>query len=216
MNQKGNFTREIVGMLDRFLDEQSRRFPSSEVLTMDLHCHDKNSDVPDEQLARILNLPETWLPTDELISVLKSHGCDAFTVTNHNNARSCFELLERGRDVLVGAEFSCMVPDYRTGIHVLAYGFTPEQEKKLNKLRGDIYRFQDYTAEYDIPTVWAHPLYHYRSGGLPPMAFFEKMALLFERFEVINGQRDTWQNMLVKNWVESLTPSKLRAFAKKF
>ena len=30
------------------------------------------------------------------------------------------------------------------------------------------------------------------------------MALLFERFEVINGQRDTWQNMLTKAWVESL------------
>ena len=42
------------------------------------------------------------------------------------------------------------------------------------------------------------------------MEFFDKMALLFERFEVINGQRDTWQNMLVKTWVESLTRGKDR------
>jgi hypothetical protein len=36
------------------------------------------------------------------------------------------------------------------------------------------------------------------------MEFFDKMSLVFERFEVINGQRDTWQNLLVKKWVESM------------
>lgn len=214
--KKKRFNEEIVKMLDDFLEIQSRRFPENETLIIDLHCHDRNSDVPDEQLARILNIPETWLESEDLIRVLKTHGCDTYTVTNHNNARSCFELQEKGHDILVGAEFSCMVPDYKTGIHVLAYGFTSEHEKKLNKLRSDVYRFQDYTAENDIPTVWAHPLYHYKSSGLPPMEFFEKMSLLFERFEVINGQRDTWQNMLVKNWVESLTPARLRSYSKKF
>ncbi len=215
MEHPKTFSEEIVKMIDEFVEEQKRKFPQHDRLKIDLHCHDHNSDVPDEQLGRILAVPETWLATDDLLHVLKSNGCDTFTVTNHNNARSCWELQEKGVDVLVGAEFSCMVPDFKTGIHVLAYGFTRDQEKKLNKYRTDVYRFQEYACENDIPTIWAHPLYHYKSSGMPPMEFFDKMSLLFERFEVINGQRDSWQNMLVKTWIESLTPEKIQWLAKK-
>lgn len=207
---------ELNLLLDTFLAKEKNRFPDNETLTIDLHCHDHNSDEPDELLGRILNVPETWLPTDDLLSTLKVHGCNTCTITNHNNARSCFELKDRGIDVLTGAEFSCLVPDYKTGIHVLTYGFTAAQEKMLNKLRYDLYKFQEYTREHDIPTIWAHPLYHYKSDGMPPMEFFEKMSLMFERFEVINGQRDTWQNMLVKEWIECLDEEKLSGYEKKF
>ncbi len=215
MEHPKTFSKAIVKMLDEFVEAQKQRFPEDEILKIDLHCHDCNSNIPDEQLGRILALPETWLSTDDLILTLKSNGCTAFTVTNHNNARSCWELLEKGFDVLVGAEFSCMVPDFKTGIHVLAYGFSPDQEKKLNKYRTDVYRFQEYACENDIPTIWAHPLYHYKSSGLPTMEFFDKMALVFERFEVINGQRDSWQNMLVKVWIESLTEERIKWLSRK-
>lgn len=209
MTNKKTFQKEIISSLDDFLKEQEKKFPAEETLTIDLHCHDFNSNVPDELLGRLLNVPETWLKSEDLINTLKSHGCDTFTVTNHNNARSCYELRDRGIDVLTGAEFSCQVPEYKTGIHVLAYGFTPSQEDTLNKLRQDIYKFQEYTLENDIPTIWAHPLYHYSANRTLPIEFFNKMSLLFERFEVINGQRNSWQNMLVKAWVESLTEDQI-------
>jgi len=41
------------------------------------------------------------------------------------------------------------------------------------------------------------------------------MSLIFERFEVINGQRDTWQNLLVKQWVESMGSNTLEKYEKK-
>jgi len=185
INHPQTFTSELLGEIQAFLKQQEKKFPRDETLTIDLHCHDHNSSTPDELLGRILNIPETWLPSEDLIEILKGHGCDTFTVTNHNNARSCYELRERGVDVLTGAEFTCQVPDYRVGTHVLAYGFTPSQETMLEKLRSDIYRFQDYAAENDIPTIWAHPLYHYHRGEMPPIEFFEKMALVFERFDTI-------------------------------
>ncbi|MEQ9289816.1 MAG: glycosyltransferase [Cyclobacteriaceae bacterium] len=197
------FHTELVNELNSFTSKQADRFPAKDVLKMDMHCHDFNSDVPDELIGRILKAPETWLPTGRLLETLKKRGCDAFTITNHNNARSCYEQQDKGLDILTASEFSCMVPDFKVGIHVLTYGFSPEQEVKLNKLRSNFYNFQAYTCEHDIPTIWAHPLYHYTSG-VPPYRFFKKMALMFERFEVINGQRDTWQNMLTKSWIESL------------
>lgn len=206
---------EIRTELDTFLTKQESRFDQNETLTIDLHCHDYNSDVPDELLGRILGVPETWLATERLLEILTERGITAPTITNHNNARSCFALLDKGIDVLVGAEFSCMIPDYATGIHVLTYGFLPEHEKPLNKLRSDIYKFLDYTTEHNFPTVLAHPLYYYETNGVPRLDILDTLALLFERFEVINGQRDTWQNMLTKVWVESLTPEKIDLLAHK-
>jgi hypothetical protein len=42
------------------------------------------------------------------------------------------------------------------------------------------------------------------------------MSLIFERYEVINGQRDSWQNLLVKKWVESMKTGALEKYEKKF
>lgn len=216
MNYKESFLERINREISVFNYEQSLRFPKEETLTIDLHCHDKNSSEPDEIIGRMLNIPETWLQTEELIDTLKKHGCDTYTVTNHNNARSCYELQDKGNDILTGAEFSCTVPDFETKIHVLAYGFTPSQEEKLYKLRHDIYRFQRFALENSIPTIWAHPLYHYEENHRLSMDFFDKMSVIFERFEVINGQRDTWQNLLVKKWVESMSKSNIEKYEKKF
>ena len=211
-----SFQAELNNELQQFLKIQKDKFPSDEILKIDLHCHDYNSDVPDELIGRILNVPETWLPTERLIKRLEKNKVNAITITNHNNARSCFEQIELGNDVLVGAEFSCTVPDFNIGIHVLTYGFSKEQEDILNKLRRNVYQFLQYTNANDLPTIWAHPLYHYNVQKTPSFDFLSKMVLLFERFEVLNGQRDTWQNILVKTWLENLTPDQIDKDAERF
>jgi len=211
-----NLQSTLKEQLECFLSEQHKKYPLQNLLKIDLHCHDYNSDEPDELIGRILKVPETWISSERLIKELKKNDCQAFTITNHNNARSCYEMQEKGIDVLTAAEFSCWVPDFNIGIHVLAYGFTPQQEKRLKKLRRDIYTFLEYTYTNNIPTIWAHPLYHYSTKEMPQMEFFDKMLLLFERFEMLNGQRDTWQNMLVKEWIESTTAEKIDSSAKKF
>ncbi len=211
-----SFYEKISREISIFNFEQSVKFGKEDILTIDLHCHDYNSSEPDEVVGRMMNIPETWLPSEDLINTLKNHNCDTFTITNHNNARSCYEMQDKGEDILTAAEFSCKVPDFDVRIHVLAYGFSPEQEVKLDKYRPDVYRFQKYALENNIATIWAHPLYHYKKNGTIPMDFFDKMSLVFDRFEVINGQRDSWQNMLVKYWVESMTEENIRKYEKKF
>ncbi|MBN1608547.1 MAG: glycosyltransferase [Polyangiaceae bacterium] len=195
--------------LASFVDQQRRRFAEDETLVIDLHCHDRNSDVPDELLGRILHWPETWVSTDEVREVLAANGASALTITNHNNARSCYELRDRGIDVLVGAEFTCVVPDFDVHVHVLTYGFTPAQEQRLGALRPDLYRFLAYAREQDLVTVLAHPLYFYSTRRVPTLPLLEKLTLLFDNFEVLNGQRDTWQNLLVIAWLESLTEERV-------
>lgn len=211
-----SFHKELQIELDAFIQSQQKVYPENEILKIDLHCHDYNSNVPDEILGRILGVPETWLESKKLLEVLQKNGCDTFTITNHNNSRSCYEMIEKGYDILIAAEFSVFVPDYHIGIHILTYGFTKEQEKRLNKLRYNVYEFLQFTHKRNIPTIWAHPLYHYAAEEQPSFDFFRKMALIFERFEVINGQRDTWQNMLVKNWISALTPQMIDEDAARF
>jgi hypothetical protein len=159
MSESGQFQQQIQQTFQQRLDEHQSQFPEKECLRMDLHCHDCNSDVTDELLGRILRFPETWLKTDELVTCLNEHRCDLVTITNHNNARSCWELMETGRDVLSGAEFTCFFKRFNTRLHVLAYGFTPAQEEILNGLRNDLPAFLTYAADHDIPTILPHPLY---------------------------------------------------------
>lgn len=216
MTVNESFQTKLKCELDNRLNAAKQPLGQSNALKADLHCHDLNSNVPDEALGRILGAPETWLPTDQLISTLRKAGMNALTVTNHNNARSCWELLEKGVDVLAGAEFSCHIPDLDVGVHVLTYGFTPQQEEKLKVLRRDIYDFLEFTSEHDIPTVLAHPLDFHAPHGLPLLEKYEKIFLLFSRFEVLNGQRDTWSSILTWDWINSVDEEKIERLEKRF
>ena len=210
-----NFRHKVGEELENLLLRGQSLLPEADRFRIDLHCHDRNSDRPDERLGRMLGVPETWVSTDDLLKTLAQNRTDLVTVTNHNDARSCWNLLDAGRDVLVGAEFSCTLPDFDVGVHVLTYGFDPHQEERLKRLRRDVYRFVDYCNEHDIVTVLAHPLQFHSPGGLPPMEVMDRLSLLFERFEVVNGQRDSWQNLLTASWVEGMTEEEIRAMARR-
>jgi glycosyltransferase involved in cell wall biosynthesis len=209
------FRQSLSAEFNGFLEQQSQRFAAENCLKIDLHCHDHNSDVPDELWGRILRLPETWLKTKKLINVLKGNGSQVLTVTNHNNARSCWDLKAKSIDVLVAAEFTCFFAEYDLFIHVLTYGFSQEQEMILNTKRQDVYEFLRYAAAEQIPVIMPHPLYFYTRNEKIDLSLFEKLAVIFSHFEVLNGQRDLWQCVLTLNWVQSLSPDKILSYARK-
>lgn len=210
-----SFEERIQAQFSEFIENQHRRF-NTDCFQMDIHCHDRNSDVPDELLGRILRSRETWLHTNTLVEQLKRAGQKGFTITNHNNARSCYTLQDAGYDVLVGAEFTCNVPQYNNvAIHVLTYGFSPSQESRLNDLRSNLMHFLAYTRAQNIVTVLAHPLFFYDPENHSSIELIELFTLLFENFEVVNGQRDPRQALLMAHWLESLNPEKIDSLSKK-
>ncbi|MDT8282698.1 MAG: glycosyl transferase family 1, partial [Gammaproteobacteria bacterium] len=214
-SEMSQFRRSLRTEFNEYMAFEAEKYKPEDCLKVDLHCHDLNSDIPDELWGRILALPETWLKTKKLVKCLQGNGCDVVTVTNHNNARSCWDLQEKGQDVLVAAEFTCHFPEYNLFVHVLTYGFTRQQEKILNKKRQNIYDFLRYTAAHEIPVILPHPLYFYTRNDKIDLTLFEKLAVMFERFEVLNGQRDIWQSVLTLNWVKNLTPEKINDYARK-
>jgi glycosyltransferase involved in cell wall biosynthesis len=214
-NPPGAFRNSLTEEFNTYLAGESGRFAPQDTLRVDMHCHDHNSDTPDELWGRILGLPETWLKTSKLVKCLRRNGSDVITVTNHNNARSCWALRDQGFDVLVGAEFTCYFPEANLYLHVLTYGFSPEQEVVLCTKRQNVYDFLRYAAAQDIPVVLPHPLYFYTRNEQVNLTLFEKLAVMFQRFEVLNGQRDLWQATLTLNWLQGLTPEKIWDYAKK-
>ncbi|WP_220386912.1 glycosyltransferase [Cycloclasticus pugetii] len=210
-----DFRQSLKDEFGEYLSTAQEGLDYENCLKIDFHCHDHNSDVPDELWGRILGLPETWLKTDNLVKCLHKNDCDVVTITNHNNARSCWELIDEGKDVLVGTEFTCYFPEYNLFVHVLAYGFNAEQEKHLNKTRENIYQFLKFAAAQNIPVILPHPLYLYTRDNNIDQALFEKLAVIFQRYEVLNGQRDLWQSVLTLNWVKTLTPEKINLYAEK-
>ncbi|MEZ5759240.1 MAG: hypothetical protein R3D86_13555 [Emcibacteraceae bacterium] len=47
-----NFRIQIADEFNDYLKEQENRFHSDDCLFVDLHCHDENSDIPDELWGR--------------------------------------------------------------------------------------------------------------------------------------------------------------------
>ena len=215
MKLENSYRKSLRNAFAERIETEAASLPKGRLLKMDLHCHDRNSDKPDELWGRILRLPETWMETEDLMACQRSNGVDVLTVTNHNNARSCWEQLDRGVELLPAAEFTCRFPAEELHVHVLTYGFTPEQEVRLNTIRHDIYRFLAYCAEHGLPTVLAHPLYFYTQGRRPEPFILEKFALLFERFEALNGQREVRQNLLTAEWIRSIDEERLRTWSKR-
>ena len=213
--QPGRFRRALNEEFRRFLRQESARYPVDQCLRVDLHCHDHNSDLPDDLWGRILRLPETWLPTDHLVAALKRNGSDVITITNHNNARSCWDLQDAGQDVLAACEFTCHFPQYDLFLHVLTFGLDRRQEEVLTHKRRDIFAFLRYAHEHNLPVVLPHPLYFYTALDRIDLALFEKLAVMFQRFEVLNGQRDLWQSVLTLNWLQGLTPEKIEHYGRK-
>jgi glycosyltransferase involved in cell wall biosynthesis len=209
-----SFRNQIEEAFDELLKGWNCKIPDYDSLRIDLHCHDGNSDVPDELWGRILHLPETWLSTSDLVDTLRPRT-NTLTITNHNNARSCWALQDKGIDVLPAAEFTVFFEDMKVATHVLTYGFSRAQEPILDQRRTNGYAFLEYCKEQKLPTILAHPLFLQHEMQEIPMDVFERFALLFERFEVLNGQRDAYQNLLVNKWVESLTEEKIRALGQK-
>src|SRR5262249_28719300 len=85
----------------------------------------------------------------------------------------------------------------------------------LNAKRRDIFAFLRYAHANDLPVILPHPLYFYTAVDRIDLALFEKFAVMFQRFEVLNGQRDLWQSVLTLTWLQGLPPERIEGYARK-
>lgn len=124
---------------------------------------------------------------EEVYTRCKKAGMDFVTISDHNCIRGALEIAHYP-DTFISSELTTYFPENGCKIHCLVTGITPNQFADLQTARENIYDLQAYLNRQDIIHSIAHPLF--RINDKLTVDLFEKLLVMFNRFEGINGSRD--------------------------
>ncbi|MFN3505524.1 MAG: glycosyltransferase [Caldimicrobium sp.] len=153
----------------------------------DLHVHSRASNQPAGWFTSLLECAESYTEPLEIYYTLKERGMNFITITDHNTIEGVLEIAHFP-EVFISCEYTVKVPEEEAFVHVLVYGIEEKHHEDLLKLRENLYEFVSYLKVYSFPYVLAHPFYPI-NGTKITKKFIEKMILLFDNWELINGAR---------------------------
>ncbi|MBF0386881.1 MAG: glycosyltransferase [Candidatus Omnitrophica bacterium] len=184
------------------------------MLKVDLHVHSRYSSNPADALLKKFGTQESYTEVDEVYQAAKERGMGLVTITDHNTIGGALKLVEKyPREAFLGVELTTMFPEDGCAVHLLVFGFTPAQFAEMDALRYDIYQLRDYIKAAGLPYSVAHP--SYSVNGKLTLAAIEKLLLLFDVFETVNGARVAAYNDLFKKVLAGLTPERIEGLRKK-
>ena len=180
----------------------------------DLHCHSKFSDVPSSFILKAYDSPESFTEPEQLYQQAKSRGMDFVTITDHDDIRGCLELQNNHpEDTFISSELTAWFPDDGCKVHILVYGIDPAQFEIMMGLRHNLYQLRDYIVDNAVAHSVAHATYD--QDGKLSFEHIEKLVLLFDVFEVINGGASSQNNLLLHRYLQSLDAQTLAGLQKK-
>lgn len=172
---------------------------------IDLHVHSHFSDHPSEWFLQRIGANESYTMPETVYTLCKKRGMDFVTITDHNDIRGARALHEQYPDeVCVGVEATTYFPEDGCKIHVLLYGISDAQFDMIQQVRKNIYALREYIAAEDIAYVVAHATY--AINDRLTRDHMEKLILLFDVFEGINGSRAKMSNNGLMSVLGNLTP----------
>jgi glycosyltransferase involved in cell wall biosynthesis len=186
--------------------------PTRQQSKVDLHVHSKYSDRPSEWFLRRIGAPECFVEPLEIYRRARAAGMDFVTISDHNCIRGALEIAHLP-GTLISVEITTYFPEDGCKIHCLATGINEPQFAAIQELRANIYDLQRYLAEQHIACSVAHPLF--RVNNRLTIDHVEKLLLLFQRFEVINGSRDGRGARLAEVILSQLTPETMARLAER-
>lgn len=179
----------------------------------DVHCHTLYSNRPQEYFLQKIGIQESYTTVDQIYALAKAQGMDFVTITDHDAFGGALELTQKyPKDTFTGVEVTTYFPEDGCAIHLLVFGMTEEQFKYMDSIRFDIYRVREYIRKNNIAHSVAHPTYAVNSKL--KLANLEKLMLLFDVFEGINGARNINYNQTVQQALMNLTPQKIEELHK--
>lgn len=176
----------------------------------DLHVHSKYSDRPSEWFLRRIGAPECFVEPADLYRTCRDRGMDFVTITDHNCIRGALEIADRP-GAFVSCEFTTYFPEDGCKIHCLAWGLDEAAFAELQSARENIYDLQRCLRARGIAHAVAHPLF--RINDRLTIGHVEKLILLFDTFEAVNGARDPRAGALAQAVFEHLTPDVVAGLA---
>lgn len=178
----------------------------------DLHVHSKYSDRPSEWILRRLGSPESFVEPVDLYNRARELGMDYVTISDHNCINGALAISHLP-GTFISTEVTTYFPEDGCKMHVLATGITEAQFAEIDRLRTNIYDFRNYAIEQNIILSVAHPMFRVNHKLSPE--HIEKLMVLFNRFEGINGARDPRACDMASAVLRALTPEMLDRLADK-
>lgn len=168
----------------------------------DLHVHSKYSDRPSEWILRRLGAPECYTSPRAVYDLAKRRGMDFVTISDHNCINGALDIAHLP-GAFISNEITAYFPEDGCKVHVLCWGITPVQFEEIERLRPDIVELRDYMHAEGIVHACAHPLYSVNDRLT--IDHFERLLVLFNVFETMNGGRNQRGNDLVASIVSTLS-----------
>ena len=178
----------------------------------DLHVHSKYSNRPSEWFLRRIGAPESFMEPLEVYNACKAAGMDYVTISDHNcigGARDIAHL----PGTFISSELTTYFPENGCKIHCLVSGITEKQFHEMQNIRENIYDLQQYMNQNRVIHTVAHPLF--RINDKLTVDLFEKLLVLFNRFEGINGSRVPRACEIGNAIFNSLTPEMISEMAER-
>ncbi|MEP6776968.1 MAG: glycosyltransferase [Chthoniobacterales bacterium] len=176
----------------------------------DLHVHSRYSARSEEWLFRRFDFPDSCSDPRELHAQLRASGMDFVTITDHDTIEGCLELSNKS-DSFISEQVTTYFPQDACKIHVLVWGISEGQHAEITRVRDNIFDLQAYLQQENIAHAIAHPFYNI--NGKLSASHVQRLVLLFQHFEGINGLRDALLSELLTEVFAGLTPSMLEEFA---
>lgn len=178
----------------------------------DLHVHSSHSERPSFWVLQKLGAPESYTDPHEVYRICRSRGMDFVTITDHNRIEGCREIAHLP-GAFTGVEATTYFPENGCKVHCLAYGFTETQFGEIQRLRENIYDLRSYLLRERIVHSIAHPLYSI--NGRLDLEIFEKLLVLFNRFEGLNGSRHPRASTIATAIIQGMDRETLYRLAEK-
>ncbi len=180
----------------------------------DMHAHSIYSEHPSEWILQKLGTRESYTQPEALYQRAIANGMDYVVITDHNRIEGAQYLVEKyPAKCFMGVEATVYFPEDGCKVHILIYDFTVEQFKEIDIFRKDIYKLRDFIKNANLPYSIAHATYSVNNKLT--IEHLEKLIVLFDTFETINGGRNLYSNKIWNTVLSSLNPEKLNALISK-
>jgi glycosyltransferase involved in cell wall biosynthesis/predicted metal-dependent phosphoesterase TrpH len=175
------------------------------IVRADLHVHSLHSKHPSEWILQRLGASESYTPIETVYRLAKEQGNDFVTLTDHNTIEGALELCRlHPDDCFVSTEATAYFPEDGCKVHILCYNITADQFSVIQRARDNIYNLRDYLRQENIACSVAHATYSVNNKLT--IEHIEKLLVLFDVFEGINGTRGQESNRIWQQVLRKTTP----------
>jgi glycosyltransferase involved in cell wall biosynthesis len=178
----------------------------------DLHLHSKFSDRSEDWLFRRFDFPDSYSNPEQLYEQAKAAGMDFVTLTDHDTIEGCLTIAGHG-DTFISEQVTTYFPQDPCKINLLVWGISEGQHAEIARRRDNIFDLQAFLQKESITHAVAHPLYSI--NGKLTTSHLERLILLFQHFEGVNGLRDALLSDLTRHILAHLTPARVEEFARR-